>query len=262
VLGYHPILATRADTREVLHIRLRKGSANSQKGIERFIDELLARVERAGATGPQLLRADSGFWNTTVFKRLQRAGWQYSIAVRMTKTVRAAVEQIDEQAWRHVENYPKEGQAQIAETTYDGRRLIVRRTRLVGPQAELWPDWRHFPLIFYRTEEIALVQAEHRDHAVVEQVIADLKDQARALPLRPLPRQRRLDRPGRHRAQPAQVDPASGCTWLLEGSMTASHVSCPWASPMPAPRLAKSEQIRGAAAGANGAADGTAIAAR
>ena len=32
LLGYHPILATRADTREVLHIRLRKGSANTQKG--------------------------------------------------------------------------------------------------------------------------------------------------------------------------------------------------------------------------------------
>ena len=31
LLGYHPILATRADTREALHIRLRKGSANTQK---------------------------------------------------------------------------------------------------------------------------------------------------------------------------------------------------------------------------------------
>ncbi|MCA1680768.1 MAG: transposase, partial [Actinobacteria bacterium] len=30
LLGYHPILATRADTREALHIRLRKGSANTQ----------------------------------------------------------------------------------------------------------------------------------------------------------------------------------------------------------------------------------------
>jgi hypothetical protein len=31
-----------------------------------------------------------------------------------------------------------------------------------------------------RTENIAIVEAEHRDHAVVEQVIADLKDQALA----------------------------------------------------------------------------------
>src|ERR671911_1897976 len=51
LLGYHPILATRADTRETLHIRLRKGSANTQKGMKRFCEELIARVERAGASG-------------------------------------------------------------------------------------------------------------------------------------------------------------------------------------------------------------------
>jgi hypothetical protein len=50
LLGYHPLLATRADTREVLHIRLRKGSANTQKGMLRFTEELIARVERAGAS--------------------------------------------------------------------------------------------------------------------------------------------------------------------------------------------------------------------
>ncbi|MCA1679926.1 MAG: IS1380 family transposase [Actinobacteria bacterium] len=179
LLGYHPLLATRAGTREVLHIRLRKGSANTQKGIERFCDELIARVERAGASGVKLLRADSGFWNTNVFGRLEQAGWQYSIGVRMIKTVRAAVEAIDEDAWQRID-YPDGGEAQIAETVYDGRRLIVRRTRLVGAQAELWPDWRCFPIITNRREELALVEGEHRDHAVVEQVIADLKDQALA----------------------------------------------------------------------------------
>jgi hypothetical protein len=179
LLGYHPILATRADTREALHIRLRKGSANTQKGIARFCEELIGRVERAGATGVRLLRADSGFWNTKVFERLERAGWQYSIGVRMIKTVRAAVEAIDEDTWQTID-YPDDGEAQIAETTHAGRRLLVRRTRLVGPQAELWPDWRHFAFITNRTDDIALVEAEHRDHAVVEQVIADLKDQALA----------------------------------------------------------------------------------
>ena len=179
LLGYHPILATRADTRETLHIRLRKGSANTQKGIKRFCEELLARVERAGATGTKLLRADSGFWNTKVFQLLEQAGWQYSIGVRMIKTVRQAVEAIPEQDWQHID-YPADGEAQIAETDYAGRRLIVRRTRLLGPQAELWPDWRHFAFLTNRTEQLALVEAEHRDHAVVEQVIADLKDQALA----------------------------------------------------------------------------------
>jgi hypothetical protein len=180
LLGYHPILATRAHTREALHIRLRKGSANTQKGILRFCDELIARVSRAGATGVTLLRADSGFWNSKVFERLERAGWQYSIGVRMIKTVRAAVEAIDEDAWQTIADYPQQGEAQIAETVYGDRRLIVRRTRLLGAQAELWPDWRHFCFITNRDQDIALVEAEHRDHAVVEQVISDLKDQALA----------------------------------------------------------------------------------
>jgi hypothetical protein len=178
VLGYHPILATRADTREVLHIRLRKGSANTSKGMLRFTDELIARVTRAGASGVKLLRADSGFWNINVFGRLENAGWQYSIGVRMQKGIRETVEQIEDNAWQQVEDYPKQGEAQIAETTYGGRRLIVRRTRLVGPQAELWPDWRHFAFLTNRTEDITLVESEHRDHAVIEQVIVDLKDQA------------------------------------------------------------------------------------
>jgi hypothetical protein len=177
--GYHPILATRADTREALHIRLRKGSANTQKGIKRFCEELIARVDRAGATGTKLLRADSGFWNTKVFELLERAGWQYSIGVRNIRKVRAAVEAIPEQCWQRID-YPAGGEGQIAETTYAGRRLVVRRTRLLGAQAELWPDWRHFAFLTNRTDDIALVEAEHRDHAVVEQVIADLKDQALA----------------------------------------------------------------------------------
>ena len=179
LLGYHPLLATRADTREVLHIRLRKGSANTQKGMLRFCDELIARVNRAGATGIKLLRADSGFWNNKVFKRLEDAGWHYSIGVRMQKGISKAVEAIDEDAWQPIA-YPQEGEAQIAETTHGGRRLIVRRTRLLGAQAKLWPDWRHFCFITNRTEDITVVEAEHRDHAVVEQVIADLKDQALA----------------------------------------------------------------------------------
>ena len=179
LLGYHPILATRADTREVLHIRMRKGSANTQKGMLRFCQELNARIQRAGASGVKLLRADSGFWNTKVFEYLERAGWQYSIGIRNIKKVRAAVDAIDQDAWQDID-YPQGGLAQIAETVYGGRRLIVRRTRLIGAQAELFPDWRHFALITNRTHDIAIVEAEHRDHAVVEQVIADLKDQALA----------------------------------------------------------------------------------
>src|SRR3954451_7189612 len=90
VFGYHPLLATRADTREALHVRLRTGSANTQKGIVRFLEELVARVQRAGASGTVLLRADSGFWNKKVFEVLETAGWQYSIVVRNNRKVQAA----------------------------------------------------------------------------------------------------------------------------------------------------------------------------
>jgi Transposase DDE domain group 1 len=58
--------------------------------------------------------------------------------------------------------------------------MIVRRTRLIGAQAELWPDWRHFPFLTNRIEALSVVEAEHRQHAVVELTIRDLKDQALA----------------------------------------------------------------------------------
>jgi hypothetical protein len=171
---------SRAETGEVLHLRLRKGSANTQRGILRFTDELIARVNRAGASGPKLMRADSGFWNAKVFARLERAGWTYSIGIRMVKHVRIVIEQIDETTWTTIADYPDTGEAQIAETVLGERRLIVRRTRLVGAQAELFPDWRHHPFLTNRSDAITVVEAEHRQHAVVELVIRDLKDQALA----------------------------------------------------------------------------------
>jgi hypothetical protein len=178
--GYHPILATRADTGEVLHIRARKGSANTARGALRFVEELIPRVKRAGAKGPKLLRADSGFWNNTIMLRLQTAGWEYSIGVRQQPHIRKAIAAIDDESWRALDDYPDEGEAQIAETMLGEQRLIVRRTRLLGAQAELWPDWRHFAFITNRTEPLDLVESEHRQHAVVELAIRDLKDQALA----------------------------------------------------------------------------------
>jgi DDE family transposase len=178
--GYHPLLATRADTGEVLHIRLRKGSAGSARGALRFVEELIARTERAGAVGEKLLRADSAFNNKKVFGRLECAGWRYSIGIPVQPYVRLAIEEIEESEWVALAGYPERGEAEIAETVLGGRRLIVRRTRLVGEQAELFPDWRHFAFLTNRTEELEVVEAEHRQHAVVELCIRDLKDQALA----------------------------------------------------------------------------------
>lgn len=178
--GYHPLIATRAETGEVLHIRLRTGRAASPRGVLRFADELIARITRAGAEGPKLLRADSAFWNKKLLARLERAGWTYSISIAQQPWVTAAIGQIPETSWQTLQDYPEGGEAQIAETEANGHRLIVRRTRLIGPQAELWPDWRHFAFTTNRTEPLTVVESEHRDHAVVELAIRDLKDQALA----------------------------------------------------------------------------------
>jgi Transposase DDE domain group 1 len=178
--GYHPIVATRAGTGEVLHIRARKGSANTSRGALRFVEELIPRVARAGASGPRLLRADSGFWNQKIMARLQTAGWTYSIGVRRQKHIKAAITAIPESDWQTLPDYPEGGEAQIAQTMLGRQRLIVRRTRLLGAQAELWPEWRHFAFLTNRTEALELVESEHRQHAVVELAIRDLKDQALA----------------------------------------------------------------------------------
>src|SRR3954451_17543572 len=105
VRGYQPLIATRADTGEVLHVRLRKGSANTSRGMLRCCAELIARVARAGATGPKLLRADSGFWSNKTFDRLDGAGWQFSIGVRLQPRVRAAIDEINESAWTTLADY-------------------------------------------------------------------------------------------------------------------------------------------------------------
>jgi len=177
-LGYHPLLATRAETGEVVHIRCRKGSANTQRGAKRFVWELIARVRRAGANGVILIRADSGFENRQIRKALAKRGVQYSIAVRRHKHVREAIEQIEEDAWQPLADYPEPGEAQIAETTLGDERLIVRRVRTLGPQDQLFDTWQHFAFATNREEALELVEAEHRAHAAVELCIRDLKDQA------------------------------------------------------------------------------------
>src|SRR5450631_2444600 len=85
-LGYHPIAAVRADTGEVLNIRNRTGKANTQRGASQPVDELLARVRRAGHTGSIIIRADSGFENHKLMATLARRGVEFSIGVKQSKT--------------------------------------------------------------------------------------------------------------------------------------------------------------------------------
>jgi hypothetical protein len=187
VLGYHPILATRADSGEVLHARMRKGAANTQRGARRFIDELVARVRRAGAAGALTVRVDSGFWSNDTITTLNRLDVRYTMAVRCnTNGIADAIATIAENAWVDID-YPDGGRAQVAECAYTTgtgrravtRRLIVRRTRLTDPaQQRLWPDWRHHAFLTDLTGDSVTVDAFHRHHAVVELAIRDLKEGA------------------------------------------------------------------------------------
>jgi hypothetical protein len=129
-LGYHPLLATRAEIGEVLHVRLRKGQANTQRGALRFVDELLARVRRAGAGGEILVRADSGFYNNKLAARLRERGCRYSIGDTQHKLVAQQIAGIPEHAWQPIDDYPESGICQLAETTLGPDRLIVRRVHL------------------------------------------------------------------------------------------------------------------------------------
>lgn len=176
-LGYHPVVATRADTGEVLHVRMRKGSANTCRGAERFVNELIPRLRRAGAAGPLTLRADSGFSSGKVIAALRRHKVRFSITARQTTAVRRAIEAIPEQAWVGID-YTAGGQAQVAESTYRGHRLVVRRTQLIGAQATLWPDWRHHAFVTDREGTAVDLDHDHRRHAVCELAIRDLKEGA------------------------------------------------------------------------------------
>jgi hypothetical protein len=113
-------------------------------------------------------------------RALDREGVEFSIGAKQSKPIRALIDQIPETDWVTVENYPETGEAQIAETTLGAWRLVVRRTRLVGTQAELFPDWRHHCFATNRSVPTLIADIDHRDHATIELVIRDLKDQALA----------------------------------------------------------------------------------
>jgi len=178
VLGQHPLVATRADTGEILHVRHRKGSANAGRGGPRFVRELIGRVRRAGATGPLTLRADSGFHSKHVVAACREHNVRYSITVNQNKAVIRAIEAISDHEWTPID-YTLGGQAEVAECAYgDGHRLVVRRTRLTGKQAELFPSWRYHAFLTDREGTAVFLDADHRRHAVVELAIRDLKEGA------------------------------------------------------------------------------------
>ncbi len=159
-----------------------------------------------------MLRADSAFYTHDVIAAAHRATACFSITARMNPAVRKAIAQVTDDAWTAIK-YPNAvwdqdeqrlvSDAQIAEVEFTAftshrkseqitGRLIVRRVKRLNPtskpdktdktgkaltaqQPELFATYRYHAV--FTDSPLLLVQAEksHREHAIIEQVIADLK---------------------------------------------------------------------------------------
>ena len=172
-----------AGTCDVIHCRLRGGNAHTARGAASFLAEAFARTRSAGATGPLTLRGDSGFYSKKVVDACGAAGVRFSITVKMSKGVHAAISKIDEADWVPIPYFLDDG-ADVAECSYRafGKkngvtcRLIVRRTRPTpGSQLALLVDYSYHAFITDRPGDKVFLDGDHRGHAVVENVIRDLK---------------------------------------------------------------------------------------
>ena len=198
------IVSTAVSAPIIVGHRLRQGTVSSARGAAKFLADAIAAARRVGAGKVIRCRLDSAFYNHSVVAAIRKAGAQFSITARMDRAVQKAVAGIDEDAWVSIK-YPKAiydeeekrwiSDAQVAETTYTAftskarrhrvtARLIVRRVKRLNPktapqgQDELFSVYRYHAVFTDSTEPMLIAEAHHRDHAIVEQVIADLKSSA------------------------------------------------------------------------------------
>jgi hypothetical protein len=186
--------------------RLRRGSTNSARGAPRLLTEAIGTARAAGAGGPDrtglvIVRADSAYYTREVIAAARRGRACFSVTARMTATVQTAIAGIAEDAWTPI-RYPQAiwdddeqrwiSDAEVAEvpfTAFTGRRraehitarLIVRRVKRLNPntipagQGELFTAHRYHAVFTDSPLEMLQAEQTHRAHAIVEQVIADLK---------------------------------------------------------------------------------------
>lgn len=202
--GYHPLLAVLAGTGDVVHARLRRGRSNDSTGAESFLAEAICRLREAGARGPVVLRADTGFYLGGILAVCHRHQVGYSIGARMIGRMRAVIAAIDETQWTPVPYFePGAAVAEIGWRVFDQHRatsrstrsglwrgngtwvrLIVRRTptppqirarRQAAGQQELFPTYDYHPFITDQPGDAVVLDAFHRAHAEVELAIRDLK---------------------------------------------------------------------------------------
>jgi hypothetical protein len=198
----HPLLAivsTPIARPVVAGIRLRKGTSADVRGAARFLAETLVVVRRIAPTATIVVRADSKFYTADVVATAARYGAVVSLTTGANPSVHAAITTIPQSGWTPI-SYPDAfvdvdtGElisdaevAQIPYTAFTGRpkklqvtgRLIVRRVKRLNPTAakagqdDLFTLWRHHTV--FVTSGFGMLEAEgqHRDHAIVEQTIAD-----------------------------------------------------------------------------------------
>ncbi len=214
VRGLNAIAATvttKVSAPVIVAARLRKGSANSARGAARITADALTTVNRLrskDAAGIVLVRADSAYYGRPTVLAAVTAGAHVSITVRLDATIRAAIEQIPPDAWTTID-YPQAvfdeatgawiSRAEVAEIAFTAfssakkaeqvpGRLVVRRIPdLNAPadpsQASLFEVFRHhafFTTMPAQAMDTVTADATHRQHAIIEQVFADLKASALA----------------------------------------------------------------------------------
>jgi hypothetical protein len=181
--------------------RLRRGNTISGRGAARLIGDAVATSRSAGASGQVMVRADSGYYRRDVIAATIKAKAWFSVTARMNPAVTRAIGAISEQDWVTIK-YPRAvfdeqeqrwvSDAQVAQihftafTSYakDQQipcRLVVRRVQRLNKaaaaqgQGELFDTWRHHAFVTNSTLTAIDADATHRDHAIIEQVIAELK---------------------------------------------------------------------------------------
>jgi len=196
------IVSTPLSAPVIAATRLRRGPTNSAKGAARLVADALVTAGKAGATGQVTVRADSAYYNHDVIAAARTGGARFSITARMDPAVTRAITQIPDDAWVGIK-YPHAiydqdehrwvSDAEVAEiafTAFTSRRhsehisarLIVRRVKRLNPkevpagQGDLFSVWRHHAVFTDSRELMLAAEATHRDHAIVEKVIAELKN--------------------------------------------------------------------------------------
>ena len=196
----------------IARARLRRGNVASATGAGRMLAQSVTTARAAGVRCQILARADSAFYGHAFVGTAIRHQIWFSVTARMNPKVKAAITGIAEESWAAIK-YPKAiwedddtvpgggywvSDAEVAEVdfvAFTGRRkndhvpcrLVVRRVRRLQPaasdgteQGALFATYRHHAFITNSTLSAVEADERHRDHAVVEQVIAELKDNALA----------------------------------------------------------------------------------